>query len=424
MKGLPSTLKNNSFYTVLDQFLALSVGLVITVTLARYFGPEEFGRFTYVISLTGIVNVFTNLGIQTLLRREVAKEDDGLRNYIGQAWAIRFIISLPISIIIVHLIGYLFNFSFSQLILVHFANLFTFLSGFLALNVGAFLSLHLGKKLFLYNLFFRVSSITALFLVVFFSLNLTNYLVLLSLGLLLVILASCFNFLKIDKSINIIPNLNKFKYIIYSSLPLMFAAAIEFMNLKIDTLILAYYQGEEVLGYYSAAFSIFIAFVMIPLAITKVFFTNFIQTFYKGLKEEASRLFKVISFSFLIYSLLCSIFLLFFSESLISLLFGNGYLYSNKALSVLGWVLPFIILNRLFLYLLVALGKSKIIVIVNSFGLGLNVILNFILIPKYSLVGAALATGFSEGIVLFIGLWFLLKALKQGPKKNNYSTNE
>jgi len=70
MKSLPSTLINNSFYTVLDQFLALSVGLIITVTLARYFGPEDFGRFTYVISLTGIVNVFTNLGIQTLLRRE------------------------------------------------------------------------------------------------------------------------------------------------------------------------------------------------------------------------------------------------------------------------------------------------------------------------------------------------------------------
>ena len=424
MKSLPSTLINNSFYTVLDQFLALSVGLIITVTLARYFGPEDFGRFTYVISLTGIVNVFTNLGIQTLLRREIAKEDDGLRNYIGQAWVIRFIISLPISIIIVHLIGYLFDFSFNQLILANLANLFTFLSGMLALNVGAFLSLHLGKKLFLYNLLFRISAITALFLVIIFSLNIEAYLGFMSLGLLFVVLASCFNFFRLDKKINIIPDLNKFKYIIFSSLPLMFAAAIEFMNLKIDTLILAYYQGEEVLGYYSAAFSIFMAFVMIPLAITKVFFTNFIQTFYKGLRKEALRLFSIITVSFFIYSLLCSIFLLFFSESLISLLFGNDYLYSNKALSVLGWVLPFIILNRLFIYLLVALGKSKTLLIVNSFGLGLNVILNFILIPKYSLVGAALATGFSEGIVLFIGLWFLLQSLKQGPKKNNFSTNE
>ena len=71
--------------------------------------------------------------------------------------------------------------------------------------------------------------------------------------------------------------------------------------------------------------------------------------------------------------------------------------------------IPFIALNRLYNYLLVALDFDNILYKVISIGLLANIAFNLYLIPKYSIYGAAFATIISEILVLIVMTVILIK---------------
>ncbi len=62
---------------------------------------------------------------------------------------------------------------------------------------------------------------------------------------------------------------------------------------------------------------------------------------------------------------------------------------------------------------MMAWGKQKEYAIAISFGAITNIILNFILIPKYSYIGAAFATLLSE-VAVFIGVFYLFNKFTSG----------
>ena len=65
-------------------------------------------------------------------------------------------------------------------------------------------------------------------------------------------------------------------------MPLLFGSAAEFINLRIDTVFLASMIGPEAVGTYAAAFNIFLGITLLPLALSKVFFPNFIDFYSKA----------------------------------------------------------------------------------------------------------------------------------------------
>ena len=54
-------------------------------------------------------------------------------------------------------------------------------------------------------------------------------------------------------------------------------------------------------------------------------------------------------------------------------------------------------------------GKTKIPMWISIFGIVVNSILNYILIPKYALVGSAIATSFTSLIVMLAMLYYIQK---------------
>ena len=117
---------SNAVISVADQLLGLFLGLFITIMLALYFGPATLGNYTLALALTSQVSVVTNFGIQTSVKRSVARDNAITGFQIGQSFIIRCLISLPCSIILVHILAQVMQFSYELILLCHFVNLWVF----------------------------------------------------------------------------------------------------------------------------------------------------------------------------------------------------------------------------------------------------------------------------------------------------------
>ena len=81
-----------------------------------------------------------------------------------------------------------------------------------------------------------------------------------------------------------------------------------------------------------------------------------------------------------------------FSYSIIKVFFGNEYLESQAALLILCPAVAVLSAAKILANDIAARGKPELNVYTSSLGLIVNVIGNLILIPKFGMVGAALAT--------------------------------
>ena len=115
---------------------------------------------------------------------------------------------------------------------------------------------------------------------------------------------------------------------------------------------------------------------------------------------------------FLIYGLVSASLLYFFWDIPVGILFGDGYHRTASVLVVLGISIPIIVLNRLTNYMLIALNLDSRFFYLTLSGLAVNVILNILLIPEYSIYGAAVATIGCEFLVLVLGLLVLYSKLR------------
>jgi O-antigen/teichoic acid export membrane protein len=124
---------------------------------------------------------------------------------------------------------------------------------------------------------------------------------------------------------------------------------------------------------------------------------------------------KVIGFFVLIYFPI-AVFISFFSKEIIRIVFGDGYIVASTPLVIMGWALLINVLG----------GPAAMIVIITKEKLAkfvpfvlsltvLHILLCFLLIPKYSYVGASIAFLIVAMVGLVIRLLFVHSLLEKKP---------
>lgn len=84
-------LKNFAWLSTSNAGSRLLKGL-ITIYAARRLGPEQYGIFSYALGLAGFFIFFKNIGIDSILTREVAKKPERAHSYFSTALAIEVIL--------------------------------------------------------------------------------------------------------------------------------------------------------------------------------------------------------------------------------------------------------------------------------------------------------------------------------------------
>ncbi len=92
MISLGRSLKN-VFFVFGERISAQFIGLVIGVILARYLGPEGYGKYSFAISFCYIFMVFSDFGLNDLFVRDIATDRSRTSKYLASSLVIKSLLA-------------------------------------------------------------------------------------------------------------------------------------------------------------------------------------------------------------------------------------------------------------------------------------------------------------------------------------------
>ncbi len=195
------------------------------------------------------------------------------------------------------------------------------------------------------------------------------------------------------------------------SLPLAFSGILVTVQTKVDTLLLGYFTTSANVGYYVVALKVAIFSIIINHAFATVFAPIIVDLWNRKRKEELSILFKTVARWIFIFSLPIFIVLVVLAEPIMGL-FGEAFVFSGSALIVLAF--GELINNSTGATGLMVLmsGHSKLELFNVALAFVINAMICLFMIPRYGIMGAAIANMFSIGILNLmraIEVWFLMR---------------
>lgn len=177
---------------------------------------------------------------------------------------------------------------------------------------------------------------------------------------------------------------------------------------NLDTVMLGIMKTDADVGYYNAAVKIKVVLLGLVTSLGAVLLPRASYYIEKGMKEEFLNVSeKAIKFVLFLAAPITIYFILFAKEG-IYFLSGNQYKPSIVPMQI---IMPTVLLigisNLTGLQVLVPEGKEKYVLYSEIAGAVTDLVLNIILIPKYSAAGAATGTLIAEMVVLAVQFFFV-----------------
>jgi O-antigen/teichoic acid export membrane protein len=181
------------------------------------------------------------------------------------------------------------------------------------------------------------------------------------------------------------------------SVPLMFVSAIGIVMHWVDVVMLGIFSDANTVGMYHPIERTSGLIRMILFAFAGIFSPLFSQYFYEKKSQKMTEIYQLSTKWILLLSLPIFIFLMLFSEPML-MVFGNQF-NDFTSLRILATGMMIQTFFGLGSSSLTMSGFSNLNLLNVSIALIVNIILNFILIPQYGILGAAFATTFSLIII-------------------------
>lgn len=205
-----------------------------------------------------------------------------------------------------------------------------------------------------------------------------------------------------------LPDRKLLRGMIGESFPLMLNHFLATIFFQIDIVILQAIKGAATVAQYSTAYKWLMAINIVPAFFTQALF----PVMSRQAKEDRPALARSCAFGLkLLFALTLPLALIFtvLAEPLTLVLGGARYLPDGAiALQLMIWSIPFGWMNSLLQYVLVALGRQRLITRAFGGAVLFNIAANLIFIPTYGFRAAALTTIASE-VALFLPFIFLLR---------------
>ena len=183
---------------------------------------------------------------------------------------------------------------------------------------------------------------------------------------------------------------------------------INFLNYRIDMLLLRYFTDATTVGYYSLAVGMAEMMWMVPNSAVAPLFSGVAAS---DIKDKSLITLRTVRWSLILLIFLALLGILF-GRYLIQFLYGINYLPSYMPFL---WLLPGICLFPIYKLLsidLAARGRPGLGTISSAVALVVNIIANIILIPRMGGAGASLATSLSYICMSIITIFFFVNVTK------------
>ncbi|MDH4222571.1 MAG: flippase [candidate division Zixibacteria bacterium] len=405
------TVSKNFISLTIADFLNNALAFLAIAYLARVLKADGFGKVQFAQAIMVYFLLVVNQGLSTFGVREIAREIINVKTYTNHILTIRLFLSL-ISYIILVLFVLCINQSpeIKKLLLIYGFSLFTF-----SLTLDwVFQGIEKMEYVALGRIINQVIYVSGLFLLV------KNWDQLLRVPAIRVVAAMMgaiilgYFFIKRGGVIKLSCDLQIWRQILKQSIPMGVSLIVIQLYYSLDTVILGFMKGVTVVGWYNAAYKIVLLFTGFASLFGIVVFPV-LSRCYKESLDQLQKFVYQFSRLTIFFGAPIAVGGMILSDQIIRFVYGSAYQLSILPLQILIWSVFTVYCNCSFAFCLLASDRQKEYMYSVLTGAVVNLTLNLILIPKYSMLGASIATIVSEVITLGLILYYSRRIVKSIP---------
>jgi len=398
---------------VLSTILALvGIGLI-----TRYLGKEGFGNYATALAFFSFFGAIADLGVYSIATREISRPGADEKTIIGKVFSLRIISALAVLAVTPLITLFLpYSSEVKQAILIS-AAAFVFSSSYLVLN-GVFQKNLAMDKVAISELIGKIVQVAIIFLAV--QQNLGFITVMLS-----VLFSMIVNFILVFLwsrkyiKFKISLDLAYWKHFLKESFPMGISVVVTFIYFKMDTILLSVMKSSADVGIYNAAYKVIENISFFPgmiIGLVLPIMSYRIISDREKFEDISNKIFKL----FVLLAVPIVIGTLFLADGIISIIGGAGFSESGNVLRILIFALAFIFFGNISNTILLSGGLQKKLMYALSFCAVFNVVVNILVIPKYSYIGTAVVSAATEFLVVAVTFYLIAKNLSYKPKMENF----
>jgi PST family polysaccharide transporter len=386
----------NMGWLMVDRVIRMGMGLVVGVWVARYLGPAQFGSLNFAVAFVALFGSVTTLGLDGIVMREVLQKADDAAEILGTTLALKVgagLVAVAVAIGTVRLIQSqdreaLLLVSILSLTLV-FQALDT-IDVFFQSQVRSKITVWAKNGAFLFFVAVRGYLVIAKAPLWTFAVATTGETALGAAGLVLGYELSGGRLSSWRSS------KKRAIELLRQSWPVIFSAMAIMVYMRLDMVMLKMMQGDFAVGLYAAATRISEVWYFIPMVLVSSVSPAIIRAkdnpelFYERLR----RLFSLMTQSACVIGSIVAL----ASNAVVRILYSSAYRGAGPVLAVHVWASVFVFLGVAQAPWDISKNLLKLGLYRTLSGAVINVILNLYLIPRYSAMGAAIATVVSYAV--------------------------
>lgn len=398
----------NTGWLVFEHVFRMGVGLLVSILVARYLGPEKYGILRYAVSVIAFMSTFIYLGLGGLVVRGIVRKPEDKNDILGTTFSLKFVGAFLAFLAVLGVALSVHGYGESEFWVLLIIGLSLFASPFETIDywfqsqVQSKYTVYAKSSAFILGEALKVSFVFLGASVIAFAAANSLQVILASILLVLIYHYKGFSVFQWKAKIS------KAKELLSESWILILAGFLAMINLKVDQIMLRWMVDAKEVGLYSVAVNFSEVWYFIPTAITMSVYPRMIEL--KKLQTSAynKRLQQVFDVLFVI-SFIVAVAMTFVAGPLIPFLYGEAYTETSSILVIHVWAGIFMFMRAMFSKWVFIEDALYFSLISHGVGALVNVLINLVLIPRFGGQGAAIATLFSYAASSYFFLFLYSK---------------
>lgn len=412
--SLTRKIAHNTLISVIGRGGAGILAIIGIAFITRYLGPEGFGVYTTITAFLMFFGIIINFGITTITVQMISERDDGIDNLMSNIFTLR-LISSTVFLGLAPVVSLFFPYPpilKAGIAITSFAFLFQMLTETI---MGVFQKHLQMYKPAIAEFISRIVFVGLVMLFVYCRYGILAMMMVLNAANFAWFIITFYYARKIVK-IRLAFDWTVWKTILKRAWPIGVSIILNLIYLKTDVLLLSVMKNQKDVGLYGAPYKLIDAITTFAMMFMGLILPLLAAAWAKRDLERFKKVFQK-TFNGLVIVIVPMIVGAYFTgEQLMVLVAGQAFAASGMVFSILVLGASALFVGSLFAHTIVALDKQKMVIWGYAVDAAVSLALYLIFIPKYSYIGAAWVTVFSEMLIALIGMFVIYRVTGILPK--------
>jgi O-antigen/teichoic acid export membrane protein len=406
----------NTLLLFSSNVLGLLLSFFYLIYATRYLGAGNYGILSLGLAFTSIVGFFTDIGLVSVTIRDVARDRSLVEKYAGNIVVLKLLLAI-LTFILTVLIVHLLEYPETTAAVIYVILLSVIFTAFAGVFIGIFQAFEKMEYVAIGSVLNNFIMLMGALFAISKEANVQGFAYIYLFASIILFIYNLF----VSRRMFIRPrlelDLDLCRYLIREALPFGLSAFFIRIYYYIDIFMISLIivNPNEIMGWYNAAYRLVFVLSFIP--------TTFLMAMYPIMSKCHISADESLGFMFersfkymLIIAVPIGVGTTLLAEKIIYATYGPAFAPSSIALQILIWSEVLIFLNSVFGNLLNSTNRQAVVAKQTILASILNILLNLVLIPSNSYVGASIATVITTS---FAFIFLLTSTSKSGYRLPN-----